>query len=258
MGAAMTGMSLNGGLIPFGATFLCFADYMKPAIRLACLSEVQVIYVFTHDSIGLGEDGPTHQPIEQLAMLRALPHLFVIRPADPAEVSEAWRIAVSRRHSPTALILTRQKVPTLDRKVYAPASGVRRGAYTLADATDAAGASVAPQLVIIATGSEVSLALAARDELQKAGTPVRVVSMPCWELFEEQDESYRNEVLPPSVTARLSVEAGARMGWDRYVGSQGDCIALNRFGASAPGDVALKELGYNVENVTARAKALLK
>jgi transketolase len=258
MGAALTGMSLNGGLIPFGATFMCFADYMKPAIRLACLSEVQAIYVFTHDSIGLGEDGPTHQPIEQLAMLRALPHLFVIRPADPAEVSEAWRVAIQRRHSPTALILTRQKVPTLDRKVYAPAEGLRRGAYTLAEATDAAGASVAPQLVIIATGSEVSLALAARDELQKAGTPVRVVSMPCWELFEEQDESYRNEVLPPSLTARLSVEAGARMGWDRYVGSRGDCVSIDRFGASAPGDVALKELGFNVENVTARARALLK
>jgi transketolase len=279
MGAAMTGMSLNGGVIPFGGTFLCFADYMKPAIRLACLSEIQVVYVFTHDSIGLGEDGPTHQPIEQLAMLRAVPHLHVIRPADPAEVAEAWRAAVSRRHGPTALILTRQKVPTLDRKVYAAAEGLRRGAYVLAEATkprderadagaatnaagaeataDASNVPTTPALIIIATGSEVALALDARDVLQREGVPVRVVSMPCWELFEEQAESYRDEVLPPAVTARLSVEAGARLGWDRYVGSRGDCVALDRFGASAPGDVAMKNLGYNVENVTKRARALL-
>jgi transketolase len=258
MGAALTGISLNGGLIPYGGTFMCFADYMKPAIRLACLSEVQVIYVFTHDSIGLGEDGPTHQPIEQLAMLRAVPHLHVIRPADPAEVSEAWRVAILRRHSPTALILTRQKVPTLDRKLYAPAEGLRRGAYTLAEATGDAEAKTTPRLIIIATGSEVSLALEAREQLQREGTPTRVVSMPCWELFEEQEESYRNEVLPPSITARLSVEAGARLGWDRYVGTHGDCVSIDRFGASAPGDVALRELGFNVENVTARAKVLLK
>jgi transketolase len=272
MGAALTGMSLNGGIIPYGGTFLCFADYMKPAIRLAALSEVQVVYVFTHDSIGLGEDGPTHQPIEQLAMLRALPHLFVIRPADPAEVSQAWRVAILRRHAPTALVLTRQKVPTLDRKLYASAEGLRRGAYIIADATkpgmkhtdDDASSSVVkgepatPTLIIIATGSEVSLALEAREQLQREGVSVRVVSMPCWELFEEQDESYRNEVLPPAVTARLSVEAAARLGWDRYVGSFGDCISLDRFGASAPGDVALKNLGFNVENVVTRAKALLK
>jgi transketolase len=257
MGAALTGISLNGGLIPYGGTFMCFADYMKPAIRLACLSEVQVIYVFTHDSIGLGEDGPTHQPIEQLAMLRAVPHLHVIRPADPAEVSEAWRVAILRRHSPTALILTRQKVPTLDRKLYAPAEGLRRGAYTLAEATGDAGAKTTPRLIIIATGSEVSLALEARAQLQQEGTPTRVVSMPCWELFEEQDESYRDEVLPPSITARLSIEAGARMGWDRYVGARGDCVSIDRFGASAPGEVALRELGFNIENVVARAKALL-
>ncbi|HVG29159.1 MAG TPA: transketolase [Pyrinomonadaceae bacterium] len=279
MGAALTGMSLNGGIIPYGGTFLCFADYMKPAIRLACLSEIQVIYVFTHDSVGLGEDGPTHQPIEQLAMMRAIPHLHVIRPADPAEVSEAWRAAILRRHAPTALILTRQKVPTLDRKLYAPAEGLRRGAYVLAeatktgakrdDATDArdtnnataaatAGGPTTPALVIIATGSEVSLALEARERLQAEGVPVRVVSMPCWESFEEQDESYRNEVLPPAVAARLSVEAGARLGWDRYVGSHGDCVSLDRFGASAPGDVALKNLGFNVKNVTERARALLR
>jgi transketolase len=316
MSAALTGMSLNGGLIPFGGTFLCFADYMKPAIRLAALSEVQVVYVFTHDSVGLGEDGPTHQPVEQIAMLRAVPNLHVIRPADPAEVSEAWRVAILRRRAPTALILTRQKVPTLDRQTLAPADGLRRGAYVIAEATktgatataDAArpagadaqnvaaandsaandsaanvandsaanataenvaaanvsGAGVAggeacePRLIIIATGSEVSLALEARERLQGEGVPVRVVSMPCWELFEEQDASYREEVLPPSVRARLSVEAGARLGWDRWVGPEGDCLALDRFGASAPGDTALKNLGFNVDNVCARARALLK
>ncbi|MFL6212013.1 MAG: transketolase [Pyrinomonadaceae bacterium] len=257
MGATMTGISLNGGLIPFGGTFMCFSDYMKPAIRLACLSEVQVIYVFTHDSVGLGEDGPTHQPIEQLAGLRAIPHLYVIRPADPHEVREAWRIAILRRHAPTALILTRQKVPTIDRQTFASAEGLQRGAYILAEATDATGQNTKPQLILLATGSEVSLTLEARAQLQQAGTPTRVVSMPCWELFEEQAETYRNEILPPDIRARLSVEAGARLGWDRYVGPQGDAICLDRFGASAPGDVALRELGFNVENVIKRAQALL-
>ncbi len=257
MGSTMTGISLNGGLIPYGGTFLTFSDYMKPAIRLAALSEVQVIYVFTHDSIGLGEDGPTHQPIEHLAGLRAIPHLYVIRPADPHEVREAWRIAILRREAPTALILTRQKVPTLDRKVYAPAEGLRRGAYILADATDANGQPATPQLILLATGSEVSLTLDARTTLQAEGTPTRVVSMPCWELFEEQDAAYRNEVLPRDITARLSVEAGARLGWDRYVGPAGDCLCLNRFGGSAPGDVVMRELGFSVENVVKRARALL-
>ncbi|MCA1628569.1 MAG: transketolase, partial [Acidobacteria bacterium] len=237
---------------------LCFSDYMKPAIRLACLSEVQVIYVFTHDSVGLGEDGPTHQPIEHLAALRAIPHLYTIRPADAHETREAWRIAITRRHAPTALILTRQKVPTLDRQTYAPAEGVGRGAYILAEATDKDSQLVTPQLLLLATGSEVSLALDAREQLQKDGTPTRVVSMPCWELFEEQDQNYRDEVLPPAITARLGVEAGARLGWDRYVGWQGDVVCLERFGASAPGEVALRELGFNVENVVGRGQALLK
>jgi len=258
MGSTLTGISLNGGLIPFGGTFLCFSDYMKPAIRLACLSEVQVIYVFTHDSVGLGEDGPTHQPIEHLAALRAIPHLYTIRPADAHETREAWRIAITRRHAPTALILTRQKVPTLDRQTYAPAEGVGRGAYILAEATDKDSQLVTPQLLLLATGSEVSLALDAREQLQKDGTPTRVVSMPCWELFEEQDQNYRDEVLPPAITARLGVEAGARLGWDRYVGWQGDVVCLERFGASAPGEVALRELGFNVENVVGRGQALLK
>jgi len=257
MGAALTGMSLNGGLIPFGGTFLTFSDYMRPAIRLAALSEVQVIYVFTHDSIGLGEDGPTHQPVEHLAALRTIPHLFVVRPADPAEVSEAWRLAILRRHHPTALALTRQKVAIIDRKKFAPASGLRKGGYILAEAETTVGQKATPKLLLLATGSEVGLALEARETLQKDGIPARVVSMPCLELFEEQPAEYRSEVLPASVTARLAIEAGVRQCWDRYVGLAGDVIALDRFGASAPGEVALKELGYNLENVLKHARALL-
>jgi len=284
MGATLTGLSLNGGLIPFGGTFMCFSDYMRPSIRLACLSGVQVIYVFTHDSIGLGEDGPTHQPIEHLAALRAIPHLFVVRPADVHEVREAWRLAILRRHAPTALALTRQKVPLIDRQVLASAEGLRRGGYILAEAEagsgergnsptvreGSAGTGVRsptvregnsenhpPKLILIATGSEVSLALEAREQLQKDGLPTRVVSMPCVELFEEQKQDYRDEVLPSSVTARLAIEAGVRQGWDRYVGPQGDVICLNRFGASAPGEVALRNLGFNVENVRKHARALL-
>jgi transketolase len=309
MGATLTGISLNGGLIPFGGTFLTFSDYMRPAIRLAALSEVQAIYVFTHDSIGLGEDGPTHQPVEHLAALRAIPHLFVIRPADPAEVAEAWRLAILRRQAPTALALTRQKVPIIDRTRYGSAEGLRRGGYVLAEAEevqrprsnvqspvrtesgsdrassdvqspsnvqsqtdrssdrDAGSAGIlpavsvsdkfSPRLILIATGSEVSLALEAREQLQSEGIATRVVSLPCWELFEQQPEDYRNEVLPPAVTARLGIEAGVCQGWDRYVGQQGDVVCLNRFGASAPGDVVLRELGFNVDNVLSHAKALL-
>ncbi len=257
MGSALTGISLNGGLIPFGGTFLTFSDYMRPAIRLAALSEVQVIYVFTHDSIGLGEDGPTHQPVEHLAALRAIPHLFVIRPADPAEVSEAWRIAILRRKAPTALALTRQKVAIIDRKRFAAAEGLRRGAYILAEAETKEGAPATPQLILIATGSEVSLVLEAREKLQAEGVPTRVVSLPCWELFEEQPDEYRDEVLPPAITKRLAVEAGVREGWDRYVGDAGDVVCLNRFGGSAPGEVALRELGFNVDNVLKHARALL-
>ena len=280
MGSTLTGISLNGGLISFGGTFLTFSDYMRPAIRLAALSEVQVIYVFTHDSIGLGEDGPTHQPVEHLAALRAIPNLFVIRPADPAEVSEAWRLAILRRHAPTALALTRQKVPAIDRTRYNSAEGLRRGGYILAEAqairTGSGSGSpdgppgggggsdrvqeregIQPQMILIATGSEVSLALEAREKLQAEGVATRVVSLPCWELFEEQPKEYRHEILPPAVTARLGIEAGVCQGWDRYVGPQGDVICLNRFGASAPGDVAMRELGFNLENVLKHAKVLL-
>ncbi|MEA2205437.1 MAG: transketolase [Blastocatellia bacterium] len=269
MGSTLTGMSLNGGLIPFGGTFLTFSDYMRPAIRLAALSEVQVIYVFTHDSIGLGEDGPTHQSVEHVAALRAIPNLFVIRPADVHEVREAWRLAILRRKAPTALALTRQKVPLIDRNVFAAADGLRRGAYILAEADGPAGggssptvregsvSAPAPQMILLATGSEVSLALEARTQLQADGIPTRVVSMPCLELFAEQPVEYRDEVLPPSITARLAIEAGVRLGWDRWVGSAGDVVCLDRFGGSAPGDVAMRELGFNVENVLGRAKALL-
>ena len=286
MGSTLTGISLNGGLIPFGGTFMTFSDYMRPAIRLAALSEVQVIYVFTHDSIGLGEDGPTHQPVEHLAALRAIPNLFVVRPADPAEVSEAWRIAILRRHAPTALALTRQKLGLIDRTRYGSAEGLRRGGYILVEAkrpvrtgsgpgspdgqpgwgggSDRVAEAEArpsetptPQLILIATGSEVSLALEAREKLQAEGIATRVVSLPCWELFEAQPEDYRYEILPPAVTARLAIEAGVCQGWDRYVGSQGDVICLDRFGGSAPGDVVLRELGFNVENVVKHAQALL-
>ncbi|HEV7844563.1 MAG TPA: transketolase, partial [Pyrinomonadaceae bacterium] len=258
MGSTMTGISLNGGLIPYGGTFMTFSDYMRPAIRLAALSEVQVVYVFTHDSIGLGEDGPTHQPIEHLAALRAIPHLFVIRPADAHETREAWRVAILRRHHPTALALTRQKVPVIDRTLFASADGARLGAYVLAEASATNDESATPEIILIGTGSEVSLCLEARDKLQKNGVPTRVVSMPCTELFEEQAEEYKREVLPPSITARLAVEAGVRQGWDRYVGPQGDVVCLDRFGASAPGPVAMRELGFNVENVLNHARALLQ
>src|SRR5215212_6494003 len=258
MGAALTGMSLNGGLIPYGATFMCFSDYMKPAIRLAALSHVQVVYVFTHDSVGLGEDGPTHQPVEQLAGLRAIPNLYVIRPADVHEVREAWRLAILRRHAPTALVLTRQKVALIDRgNAYASAEGTRQGAYVIAEATDTEGRTTTPRLILLSTGSELSLCLEARDALQQEGTPVRVVSMPCWELFKEQTAEYREGVIPSAVKARLGVEAAASLGWHRWVGDSGDVLCLDQFGASAPGATALKELGFNVDNVLARARALL-
>jgi transketolase len=257
MGATLTGISLNGGLIPFGGTFMTFSDYMRPAIRLAALSEVQVIYVFTHDSIGLGEDGPTHQPIEHLAALRAIPHLFVIRPADPHEVREAWRIAILRRNAPTALALTRQKLDLIDRTKFAKADGLRKGAYVLAEAMTSNGNMTTPRIILIATGSEVTLAMEAREKLQAENTPTRVVSMPCWELFDEQTQSYRDEVLPPAITARLAIEAGVPQGWDKYVGTKGDIIGLDRFGASAPGEIAMRELGFNVDNVLKHARALV-
>jgi len=253
MGAILNGMALHGGVIPFGATFLVFSDYMRPAIRLAAMMELPVIYVFTHDSIGLGEDGPTHQPVEHLAALRAIPNLTVIRPADANETVVAWRVALEHRSGPVALALTRQNVPVFDRTRYAPAEGLRRGAYIMAEAEGGK-----PDLILIATGSEVQLALAAREELAKRGIAARVVNMPSWELFDRQSAEYQESVLPPEVTARLAVEAGVSQGWHRYVGPAGEVISLERFGASAPYQVAMRNLGFSVENVVARALALLE
>jgi transketolase len=253
MAAVMTGMALHDGVIPFGATFLSFSDYMRPSIRLAALSRAHVIYIWTHDSIALGEDGPTHQPVEQLASLRAMPNLMVLRPSDATETVEAWRVALQHPNGPVALVLTRQKLPILDRTVLASASGLAQGAYVLADA-----AGSTPDVILIATGSEVSIALEAHVRLVGEGIRSRVVSMPCWELFERQPQSYRDFVLPPSVRARVSIEAAAPFGWERYVGLEGAIIGVTDFGASAPGPVIMREFGFTPEGVIAAAKRVLK
>lgn len=252
MGAILNGLAAHGGLIPFGATFLTFSDYLRPAIRLAALMALQVVYIFTHDSIGMGEDGPTHQSVEHLAALRAIPGLTVLRPADAVETAVAWRVAVESRDRPVALILTRQNVPILDRGTFASAEGLRRGAYILADPIRGA-----PRLILMASGSEVGLIVAAAEELQAKGIPVRLVSMPSWELFEAQPLAYRESVLPPSIQARLAVEAGVSQGWHRYVGSRGGVLGVDRFGASAPGPVVMREYGFSPANVCQRALALL-
>ncbi|MFH2104304.1 MAG: transketolase [Chloroflexota bacterium] len=249
MGAVLNGMALYGGAIPFGGTFLVFSDYMRPAIRLAALSHIQVVYVFTHDSIGLGEDGPTHQPIEQIASMRAIPNLFVVRPADANETAEAWRVAIERRDGPTALILTRQTLPTLDRSLYAPATGLSRGAYILADL----GAGI-PDVILMASGSEVHLIIAAGQALATEGITVRLVSIPCWELFEAQDQAYRESVLPPGIGARVAVEAGVALGWERYVGPGGSVISIESFGASAPASDLFEYYGFTVEKVLGEAR----
>ena len=253
MGSIANGLAVHGGIIPFTATFLIFSDYMRPAIRLAALMEQGVIFVFTHDSIALGEDGSTHQPIEQLASLRAIPNLLVIRPCDANETTVAWRVAIQTRNRPVALILTRQDVPTLDRTRFAAAEGLRRGAYILADAPNST-----PDIILIATGSEVSLIVAACQKLIENKINVRIVSMPSWELFEAQPRSYRHSVLPPSVRARLAVEAGATQGWCKYVDDDGDVIGVDRFGASAPGKVMMREYGFTVDNVYERAMKLVR
>jgi transketolase len=252
MAGIANGMAYHGGARPFVATFFCFSDYMRPSVRLAAIAELPVVFVWTHDSIGLGEDGPTHQPVEHLMSLRAMPGFTIIRPADPNEASEAWRVAMERREGPVGLVLSRQKLPVFDPARYAPPSRLARGAYVLAEAS-----AGEPRLLLLATGSEVTLALEAREKLEAEGIPTRVVSMPSWELFEEQGSAYRDQVLPPSVSARLSIEAGSTLGWKRYVGDRGDSVGLDRFGASAPGEVVLSRLGFNVENVVAKAKALL-
>ena len=252
MAGIANGICYHGGLRPFVATFFCFSDYMRPSVRLAALNELPVIFVWTHDSVGLGEDGPTHQPVEHLASLRAMPKMTILRPGDANEAVEAWRVIMRRRSGPVGLVLSRQKLPVLDRSALGAASGLARGAYVLAEASQAP-----PRVILIGTGSEVSLALDARAVLETDGVPTRVVSMPSWELFAEQDAGYRDEVLPPTVPARLAIEAGASLGWCRWVGDRGDTVSIDRYGASGPGEVVMKQLGFSVENVVGRAKALL-
>jgi transketolase len=252
MGGILNGMALHGGLVPYGSTFLIFSDYMRPAIRLAALMRLHVIYVFTHDSIGIGEDGPTHQPVEHVANLRAIPGLIVIRPADANETVEAWKVAVEYQKGPVAIILTRQNVPTLDRSKLNPAAGLRKGAYILADSS-----REKPEFLLIATGSEVHLALEVYEKLRAEGHRVRLVNMPSWELFENQPEAYRHDVLPPEITTRISIEAGATQGWHKYVGREGETIGIDHFGASAPGKIVLKEFGFTSEHVLNRVKDLL-
>ncbi len=262
MAAAMVGLALHGGLIPYGGTFLIFSDYMRNTIRLSALSKVQVIYIFTHDSIGLGEDGPTHQPIEQIPSLRAIPNLVVLRPADATETAQAWRIALERTQGPTALLLTRQNVRVLLPRhstpvagEFASVEGVQRGAYTL---TSYEQAGALPDVLLLATGSEVEIAIAAAALLQPRGIAARVVSMPSWELFEQQPQSYRDGVLPPEVTARVSIEAAATFGWSRYIGPRGVAIGLDHFGASAPADRLYAEFGLTAAHVAEVAASLVQ
>jgi transketolase len=248
MGAALNGMAVHGGLQVFGATFFIFSDYMRPSVRLAALMRLPVKYVWTHDSIGVGEDGPTHQPVEQLMSLRMVPNMTVIRPADANETVQAWRMAMKHTTGPVGLVLTRQKLPVLDP---AKAEGAVRGAYILEEA------SRAPQLILLASGSEVHLALAARAVLEGEGIATRVVSMPCWEVFQAQPEAYRQEVLPAAVKARVSIEAGVSFGWERYVGAAGASIGLDHFGASAPAETLFEQFGFTVANVVATARRVL-
>lgn len=252
MAAMCNGMALHGGLMPYGATFFVFTDYQRPSLRLAALMGLPVIHVWTHDSIGLGEDGPTHQPIEHLAAVRAIPNMTVLRPCDANEAREAWKVAVSHRTGPVGLVLTRQNLPTLDRTELGSAEGLAKGAYVLAEA-----GSGSPQMILIATGSEVHPALEAREILEKEGIPTRVVSMPSWELFESQDAEYCDEVLPPRVTARLAVEAGTTFGWERWVGMSGGVVGMDRFGASAPYEINMHKFGFTGENIAKQARRLL-
>jgi len=253
MGGILNGLAYHGGLFPFGGTFFIFTDYMRPAIRLAALSGLPVTYVFTHDSIGLGEDGPTHQPIEHLASLRAMPGLIVIRPSDAAETIVAWEVALERREGPTALVLSRQGLPVLDRSQLGPADGLRRGGYVLRDA-----ASGGPEAIIVATGSEVHIALEGAEVLSKQGVETRVVALPSWELFEVQDLAYQQAVFPQGLRARVALEAGATLGWERYVGDKGVVIGVDHFGASAPAGVLYKEFGLTADNVVASVLRVLR
>ena len=249
MGAILNGMSLVK-VRPFGSGFFIFVDYMRGSLRLSALMEIPVIYIFTHDSIGVGEDGPTHQPIEQLAHMRATPGLITIRPCDANEVREAWKLILQLHHEPAVLVLTRQAVPTIDRSRYSAASGLARGAYILADAPDAD-----PEVILIGTGSEVSLCLEAYEQLAKEGVRARVVSMPSWELFDDQDSDYRKSVLPPQVKARVSVEQASDFGWTKYTGAEGHNIGIETFGASAPLKHLLKKFGFTADHIVAAAKS---
>jgi len=251
MGGIASGMALHGGIIPYTATFLVFSDYMRPPMRLAAMMGLRVIYIFSHDSVALGEDGPTHQPVEQLMGLRTVPNLVVLRPADATETVEAWKVALQRRHGPTALMLSRQSLPVLDRKALAPASGVHRGGYVLWEAANP------PVVILIGTGSEVYIALEAGKLLQKKGVAASVVSLSSWELFDAQSVEYRNSVLPASISARVSIEAGVTLGWERYVGPEGVAIGLSRFGASAPWQVIYEQLGLTAQHMADEALHLL-
>ena len=252
MGSISVGMALHGGVIPYTATFFMFADYMRPPMRLAALMGLRVIFIFTHDSVGVGEDGPTHQPVEHLMSLRAIPNLAVIRPADAAETVEAWRLALLSSTGPTALVLSRQNLPGLDRNIFASAEGVRRGGYILKDT-----ASGSPDVILIATGSEVEVALEAASTLERESAKVRVVSLPCWELFDQQEETYRSRVLPPEIKARVAVEAGIKLGWEHYVGITGKIVGMESFGASAPAPVLFEKFGITAAAVVAAAKSFL-
>jgi len=255
MGAIVNGACAHGGMVkPYGSTFLIFSDYMRPAVRLSALMGLSTVWVWTHDSVGLGEDGPTHQPVEHYAALRAIPRLWVVRPADANETSVAWRVALEREDGPVALLLSRQSIPVLDRAELAPAAGVERGAYALWNSSTDGD----PDIILISTGAEVAATLAAARTLAADGTRARVVSMPCMELFEAQPDAYREEVLPSAVSARLAVEPGATMSWWKWVGSGGDVLGLDRFGASAPGTTVLEKLGFSAEHIAARARAVLK
>jgi transketolase len=257
MGSIMNGIALFGGIIPFGGTYLAFSDYMRPPIRLAALSHIQVIFVFTHDSIGVGENGPTHQPVEHLAALRAIPNLVVIRPCDAHEVREAWRAALKRTDGPTSLVLSQQKVTPVDRKKFADAHGLHKGGYILAEAECTSGKTTTPKLILLASGSEVDLAIKAREILVADGNPTRVVSLPCWEFFDVQPSSYKDEVLPPSVPARIAIEASVALGWAKYVGDYGDMITVDSFGISAPAGQVFRHYGFTVENIVKKAQKLL-
>jgi len=252
MGGIMSGIALHKGLRPYGGTFLVFADYMRPAIRLAGLMKLPVIYIFTHDSISVGEDGPTHQPVEHIASLRTIPGLTVIRPSDATETAEAWRFAVQNSESPVALILSRQKLPVIDRTIYSSADMLVNGAYILSDSKEK------PDIILIATGSEVHITLEAGKILEEKGIFVRVVSMPSWELFEKTSQKYKDKVLLPDVNIRIAVEAGIPMGWERYAGSNGAVIGINEFGASAPGNIVMEKFGFTSENIVQKATKLLK